>query len=60
LYLDYNLINNAGAAIIEQMIYRNKKMEELTLKGNCLTTKTLEELAKALRYNVDANNNEEF
>lgn len=41
LFLDYNLINNLGADIIEKMIYKNKKVEELTLKGNSLTEKKL-------------------
>ena len=42
------------------MIYKNKRIEELTLKGNCLTSKRLQGLAKALSYNVHPDTNFQF
>ena len=37
------------------MIYRNKVIEELTLRGNCLTEKRIEEIKKLVSYNIEAN-----
>jgi len=37
------------------MIYRNKEIEELTLRGNCLTEKRIEDIKKLVSYNVEAN-----
>lgn len=39
IYMDHNYINDNGAAILEQAIFRNKQISKCELLSNCLSVK---------------------